>query len=125
MKSLPYWIQRADFSATDYGPVDTSGAVRAFTSNLLSKLEKAGERCCAPGIGFVDPAGPILHVCPGADGSALVHYHNNTTRKFLGIVPLRQSTVHTKEGISRSDVADLITHFFEARNDWILRKLGQ
>ncbi len=85
MKSLSYWIQRADFSATDYEPVDASAAVRAFAThdwaeemNLLSMLD-----------------------------------------------PLRHSTVHTKQDVSRSDVIDLITYFFEAQNDWMLRNLGQ
>jgi hypothetical protein len=132
IKSLKCWIQHADFSATDNEPVDASAAVRAFTThdwaeetNLLSTLEKAGKGFCPPGIGFVYPAGPILHVCPSVDGSATVHYHDNITRKFLGIVPLRQSTVHTKRDVSRSDVAELITYFFEGRNDWIVRKLGR
>ncbi|HKA33294.1 MAG TPA: hypothetical protein VKH64_08790 [Candidatus Binatia bacterium] len=132
MKSLRYWIQRADLSATDYEPVDAAAAVRAFTTHdwaeetsLLSELEKAGKQCCPPGIGFVDPSGPILHVCPTTDGNATVHYHHNTIRKFLGIIPFHQSTVDTKQGVSRSDVADLITYFFEARNEWILGKLKQ
>ena len=62
MKSLAYWIQRADFSATDHEPTDVATALRAFDAhpwhdelNLQSELENGGREYCPPGIGFVDP----------------------------------------------------------------------
>ena len=61
MKLIPYWIQRADFSATDYSAVEVDDAVRAFEGHdwrrelgLYSELESARADCCPPGIGFVD-----------------------------------------------------------------------
>jgi hypothetical protein len=94
MKSLRYWIQRADFSATDHGPVDVAAALRTFATHpwqdeldLLAQLEATGTEYCTPGIGFVDPDGPILHLCPTIDGRALVHYHTGATRKAFGVLP--------------------------------------
>ncbi len=119
MKTLPYWIQRADFSATDHPPVDVSTAIRVFGEHpwheeltLQSELENQGLDYCPPGIGFMDPGGPILHVCPSANGGALVHYHTAGTK------------VHTREGVLRGDVVELIHYFFHGQHDWILQKLG-
>jgi hypothetical protein len=32
-KAIPYWIQRADFSATDHEPVEVADGLRAFESH--------------------------------------------------------------------------------------------
>jgi hypothetical protein len=119
MKSLPYWIQRADFSATDHDAVDVAGALRAFDAHpwheelkLQSELEHEGREYCPPGMGLVDPDGPILHVCPTADGRAMVHYHP------------KPRGAHTREGMLRGDVIELIHYFFHGHHDWILQKLG-
>src|ERR1700752_825999 len=71
MKSLAYWIQRADFSATDHEPIDVASALRAFDAhawqdelNFQMELESRGREYCPPGMGFIDPDGPMLHVCP-------------------------------------------------------------
>jgi hypothetical protein len=131
MKRLAYWIQRADLSATDYEPVDVAEALHAFATHrwrdeldLLSQLETAGSEHCPPGIGFVDPAGRILHVCPGSDGCALVHFHTRSVRKAFGLIPTWQSAVHTMEGMVRADVVRLIDLFFHGQDDSILQRLG-
>ena len=131
MKSLPYWIQRADLSASDHEAVDVENALRVFMTHdwgeeleLLSELERAGREYCPPGIGFVDPAGPILHVCPSSGGRALVHYHPKAMRKLFGFIPTFQEEVQTKQGVQQSDVVELIHSFFAGRHDWILRKLA-
>src|SRR5687767_7276614 len=103
MTLMSYWIQRADFSSADFEPVDFNSALRAFTTHdwsaeldFLSELEASANESCPPGIGFVAPTGAILHVCPGRDGRALVHYHARTTRKVFGLIPISRSEVHTK-----------------------------
>jgi len=129
--AIPYWIQRADFSATDYGPVGVADGIRAFETHdwrreldHYSELESAGTECCPPGIVFADPSGDVLHVCPGPDGRAMVHYHFPAARRLLGLIPLTRSKVETKLGVHRPDVASLIRFFFEGRRDWMLQKLS-
>ncbi len=131
MKAIPYWIQRADFSAIDYDPVEVADGVRAFETHdwrreldLYSELESAGAECCLPGIGFVDPGGDILHICPNDNGGAMVHYHFTASRKLLGLIPVPRSIVETRQGIHRSVVLELIGFFFEGRHDWMVEKLG-
>src|SRR6266850_2964542 len=131
MRSLPYWIQRADFSSAEFEPVDVTGALRAFTMHdwraelaLLSELEAKGSESCPPGIGFVTPNGAILHVCPSSDGRALVHYHAETISKVLGFIPIPRSAIHTKQGVERSNVLEMIHSFFAERHDWLLDKLA-
>jgi hypothetical protein len=130
MKSLPYWIQRADIASADFEPVDVAGALHAFTTHdwnaeldLLSELEGKASEFCPPGIGFVTPNGAILHVCPSQDGRALVHYHPAVLSKLLPFIPIRRFAGHTKQGVERSDVLELIQWFFEGRHEWLLRKL--
>ena len=92
MTTLAYWIQRADFTTTDYDPVDVAGALRALDAHpwhdelkFQTELENAGGEYCPPGIGFVDPDGPFLHVCPAADGRYLVHFHAKQPVAFCGL----------------------------------------
>jgi hypothetical protein len=127
MMLLAYWIQRADFTATDHDPVDAGGAVRAFDVhpwqeewNLQATLESEGSDYCPPGMGLVHPDGQILHVCPTVDGRALVHYHCAPT--FRGIAAL-EAVTHTREGMLRAEAIELIHDFFHGQHDWILMKL--
>ena len=60
MRSVAYWIQRADFSASDHEAADAEDAIRAFRTHdwgeelrLQAELQTAGRDCCPPGIGFV------------------------------------------------------------------------
>jgi hypothetical protein len=131
VRALEYWIQRADFSAVDHKAADAADGVRAFMThnwpaelNYFSEREESGSDYCPPGIGFVDPSGPILHICPASDGRAMVHYHAESTRKVLGFIPTPQATTLTKQGVHRSSVVELIQWFFEGRHDWILRTLA-
>jgi hypothetical protein len=131
MTAIPYWIQRADFSATDYEPVDVADGIRAFERHdwrgeleLQAELESDGAEYCLPGIGFLKPDGDILHICPGGNGRALVHYHFTAWRRFLGLVQLPRWVVTTRQAVHRSTVAELIGFFFDGRHDWMLEKLG-
>lgn len=38
MKRVPYWIQRADFSSTDYEPVDVERAIDAWLCKRTSAV---------------------------------------------------------------------------------------
>jgi len=131
IKAIPYWIQRADFSMTAHGPVGLTDGVRAFEMHdwrheleSYSKLESAGTECCPPGIGFVGPAGDILHICPSENGRVVVHYHFTGTRKLLGFVRVPRTIVETRPEMHRSVVSELIGFFFEGRHEWMLEKLG-
>ena len=93
MTRLPYWIQRADLSATDHEPVDAATAIHIVQSHdWRAELQLEQERrasaldSCPPGIGFVN-RGRILHICPGSDGTALVHYDADEARVSLRPVP--------------------------------------
>src|SRR5688572_17723134 len=93
MHRLPYWIQRADLSATDHDPVDADTAVRIVLCHdwraewQLEKERQASRGdACPPGIGFVS-GGRLLHICPGSDGTALVHYDADEARVQLRQIP--------------------------------------
>ncbi len=131
MRPIHYWIQRADFSATEHEPVEAPDGLHAFQSHdwqqefdLLSQLESAGRECCPPGIGFVDRDGSILHVCPSADGYATVHYHFTTTRKILGFIPVSGPALQPKQGVHRSEVLGLIGLIYERRKNDLLQRLA-
>ena len=110
--------------------VRVENALRVFMTHdwseeleFLSELERARREYCPPGIGFVDPAGPILHVCPSAGGRALVPYHPKAMRKLFGFIPTFREGVQTKQGVQQSDLVELIHSFFAGRHDCILRNL--
>jgi len=130
-KGIPYWIQRADYSATDYDAAEVAEGLRAFETHdwrteleLYGELERDGSDCCPPGIGFVDPDGDILHVCLEVDGRATVHYDFTAPGKLFGLIPWSRWRVETWKGVPRSDVLDLIRFFFDGQRDWMLQKLG-
>lgn len=129
MKLLKYWIQRADYSSRDGEPVNATDAVRVFTSHdwkeelaLMVRLEAADSDYCPPGIGFVDPDGPVLHICPGADGTAMVHVSGRAgTRKMLGFIPWTTDPPHhTGESVDTATVINLIQLFFAGQHDSVL-----
>ena len=131
MNLIPYWTQRADFSSTEYAPVDVDAAVRAFESHdwqdewrLYDELEDTGAECCLPGIGFVRQDGDILHICPDKNSNAMVHYHFAAPRKLLGFIPWGSLSGETRFGVARSAVVELIRFFFEGRHDRMIERLG-
>jgi hypothetical protein len=128
MMQFPYWIQHCDLSATDFEPVDVNGALSALSTydwnaelEILTELEQYAIESCPPGIGFVAPTG-ILHICPGSDGRALVHYHTETPGKVLGFIPRSYQSVRTKQHVEESDVVEMIQFFFQGRHDLLLSK---
>jgi hypothetical protein len=130
MALLPYWIQRADFSASDHEAVTSEGALEVLRNHsweaearLQAELEAAGKECCPPGIGFLAPDGPILHICPTSDGTSMVHFHATRARGLLDVLRSSRAAIHTKLGVEQAEVVELIQWFFAGRHDWIRRKL--
>lgn len=87
MEEIPYWIQRSDFSSTDFPAVDAESAIGILQSHdWQAELEferarnESGLESCPPGIGLVAGDGRVLHLCPWANGSALVQYTSNEPR---------------------------------------------
>lgn len=81
--TMPYWIQRADYTSTDFKPVTLAAAqtvLRAhnWSAELAyeSSLAESGKETCPPGIGFVANAGRFLHFCFSEDGSATCFFQN-------------------------------------------------
>jgi hypothetical protein len=131
MNVFPYWIQRADFSSTDFAPVDVDAAVRAFENHdwqdelrLYAELEDERAECCPSGIGFMRKDGGILHICPEKNDVAMVHYRFAAPRKLFGFIPWATLSVETRFGMTRSTVVDLIHFFFDGRHDWMMQRLG-
>jgi hypothetical protein len=132
MTLLPYWIQKADFSASDEAPVSATDAVRAFNEHdwleelrLEEERERSGAECCPPGIGFVRGNGQVLHICPDPDGTALVHYHFAAPQKLFGFIPRTVITTVTSRAVPRSSIADLIMLFFDSQHDLLVARLEQ
>jgi hypothetical protein len=126
---LPYWIQHADFLATDHEPVDVAEALRLMATHpwedelaLGAGRENSGLESCPPGIGFVAPGGELLHVCPTGDGRALVHYHAASRGGLPGLVRGHRTAVHTRESMLLAEVGELIHFLFHGQGDSILRK---
>lgn len=87
MERIPYWIQRADFSSTDFPAVDAESAIRILHAHdWQTELEfervrnESGLESCSPGIGLVACDGRVLHICPWPHAMALVLYSSNEPR---------------------------------------------
>ena len=127
---IPYWIQHADLSADDYGPVDLQEALRAFSAHDWSqeaaeqaRLDDAGTENCPPGIGFVPGDGRILHICPRPDGDCLVYYHFTARRRILGFIPHSLNAVQSRPDFPANHIPELITRFFGNDHDWLLANI--
>lgn len=95
MGKIRYWLQRADYTSTEYDAVDAATAVRILDLHdwraeleFEREREAAGLETCPPGIGFVADANRFLHICPGRDATALVHYHTDEPRLRLRTTPM-------------------------------------
>ena len=131
MRQIPYWIQRGDLSAVDYKAVDAARAINVYSTHdwneelrFFSQIEKSGADSCPPGIGFVDPDGPILHVCPGAHNDALVHYTSNQSRKLLAFIPTGERMTYTRQRVTHTEVVELIRWFFDGRHDLLAKNFS-
>lgn len=121
MTRLPYWIQRADFSATDHDPVDATTAIHIVQSHdwprelqLEEERKASGLDRCPPGIGFMN-GDRILHICPAANGTAMVHYHGG----------VRGVDVLTNPRLPLTDVPDYIQRFYADDHGWLAQQLPE
>jgi hypothetical protein len=80
---------------------------------LLEERAARGLETCPPGIGFTAGPGRILHICPGEDGRALVHYHFSERQRWLGLIPHDAAVVRTKYAVESSQLAEVVRHFFD------------
>ena len=126
MRSIPYWIQRADFSASDHESVDEARALELISSHdwsgewrLASERQAAGLETCPAGIGFSEGE-RILHVCPEPDGTALMHYHFAEVRQWLGFIRRRTKVVRTNPAVMSIQVQEFVRHFFRNDHSWLV-----
>lgn len=126
MRTISYWIQRADFTATEEVAIDHVGAVELLSSHdwrsewrLLREREAAGLETCPPGIGFTATRQRILHICPGDDGRALVHYHFTEPRRWLGLIPINATIVRTNPAVESSQLREFVRRFYECDHAWL------
>jgi hypothetical protein len=130
MRTIPYWIQRADFVATEYGGVDFVRAFEILKTHdwqqerrlLKEREEAAGLEMCPPGVGFTAAPGRILHICPGEIGAALVHYHFPEPRRRLGFIRSTAPTVRSNPAVPVSDLAEFLRRFYDDDHVWLVER---
>jgi len=129
---IPYWIQRADFSATEHEPVDVAAAQALLESHdwdaelaLRDALEAAGDDVCDPGIGFLRADGEVLHLCPTPGDRACVHYHYRVKQRVLGLLPITRHAVRSKLDVPRSALPHLVERWFAADHAALLAYLQE
>ncbi len=116
---VPYWLQRANFEATNDQSVTLEEAKRLFRDHDWEadlaeqrRLEAAGSESCPPGIGFAPGDGRILHLCPLPGDVVLIHYHFVRARRLLGFIPIRSQAIASNDHLASSRVAEAIGYFF-------------
>lgn len=126
MRTISYWIQRADFTATEYPPIDSIRALELIRTHdwpsewrLLREREAGGLETCPPGIGFTAAPGRILHICPDEGGGTLVHYHFTERRRWLGLIPHDAAVVQTNPAVESSQLAECVRRFFDGDHAWL------
>lgn len=129
MRRIPHWIQRADFTTTEHSAIDSARAVEVLSAHdwagewrLLGDREAAGLETCPPGIGFTAAPGRILHVCPGDDGRALVHYHFAEPSRWLGFIPSTAAVVRTNPSVEVSQLPEFVRRFYEDDHAWLVNR---
>jgi hypothetical protein len=129
MRTISCWIQHADFTAKDLMPLDADAAVALVTAHdwvsewrMLRELGAAGGETCPPGVGFVGQNGAILHICPGQDGPAMVHYHFKTLRRWLGFIQYSEFVVQTTPAIEWPRLPEFVRRFYENDHAWLVKQ---
>ena len=127
MRTIPCWIQRADFTATEYEAVDSVRAVELLSAHdwpsewrLLREREAAGLETCPPGVGFTAAPGRILHVCPSDDGRALVHYQFTESERWLGFIPSSAVIVRTNSAVEIPRLPEFVRRFYADDHAWLM-----
>ena len=127
MRTISYWIQRADFTATEHVPIESVRAVELVRTHdwssewrLFREREAAGLETCPPGVGFIAAPGVILHVCPADNGHALVHYHFTERRRWLGLISHNEEVVRTNSAVESSQIPEFVRRFYEDDHAWLV-----
>ena len=127
--TITYWLQRADSASEERGMIGRNDAERLIADHkwpsefrYKKKLEKAGEKTCDPGIGFVSEDKRILHVCPQASGRVLCHYHYDDTWRLLWLFPLRDQAQAYWFEESLEDAVGVVSKFFANDHKWLKQR---
>lgn len=123
---VKYWIQRADFEASEGATSSAGEAIRIFEAqdwpkelNYQAEMEAAGSDCCPPGFGLVADDGRILHLCPEPGGPLLCHYHFPEEYRLFGLFRRRRQA--TLSWGHTGTASELVDSFFENRHDVLAR----
>ena len=129
MRSLPFWIQRADFSFTEHDAVDHNEAVRIVQSHdwagelaFRSERDSKGEDFCDPGVAFLGELGETLHICFASESRAYFLYHFVERKKVLGLIPVRRFVTRSNIDFPRSEIPDVIYHYFANNHEWLVNR---
>lgn len=129
MRTMAYWIQHSDFSATDFDPVSVDDAIRIVKQHdwnaeleAMEKQTAAGKETCPPGIGFVASPGNLLHFCTTAAGRLMIHFHRAEQKRFLGLIPYTANLgVQSRDNILIADAEEYVRRFFSGDQVWLTR----
>jgi hypothetical protein len=119
-----YWIQKADFSSVEYGPVSLAGAIAAFDSvnwkQEAAQYDKDSGDSCPAGIAFYGPGYlPMIHICPGADGVGFAHLSFSIVERLFGFIPWKSMQRFYLPAAPNSSAVRLIELFFARDYDAI------
>lgn len=127
--TITYWLQHADFESEEHGLIGRRDAQRAFREHGWPKelaykdaRERERRECCDPGIGFVSNDKRILHICPQASGRIMCHYHYDSTRWRLWMIPFRDQAQEFWFEDGKDDAEEVIARFFANDHKWLKRR---
>lgn len=110
------WLQKHDLSSDEFEIPDASSAKKVLREfdwqDQLSRQAQATSETCDAGLGLVTDEGDILHICPGANGRSMVHFHFSDTRKLFGLFPRRVDLLKTFRDVSLDRVDQMIDALF-------------
>lgn len=114
-----HWIQKADFSATDYGAGDQSSVLDLLRSHpwreeleLLENRQAKGEEFCSPGLGMNAGNRDILHLCAVGPGEWMIHFHYSEGYKILQLFPSSRDHAVTYDQVSTEQAERMVAEFF-------------
>ena len=126
-EQVSYWIQRADFTSADFGPVSLNEALAVlrehdWDAELSHKLalESSGKENCPPGIGFVTQSRHQLHICPRRDGIAECYFLELDSKSsgWFQEKVVRAEQDRLLELLFRGDYASLVQGFNPPVDVW-------
>ena len=127
--TIPYWIQRADFSVQDYTAESEQEALQVLLSHdwnveldFHRQLKSEGEEVCDPGIGFLADPQRILHICPVDLFYAYFHYHYTVKTRVLGIFLCHRDLIGSNMKVRRSELTEILQRFLSGDHHWLLQK---